>query len=59
MQGIGGRGRGGRQTHTYNSTVSLTNNNLYDYVITIREQRQSTEISQLIVKTIIIIKQNI
>ena len=52
------QGMGGGQTRTYNSTVSLTNNNHY-YVITIREQRQCTEISQLIVKTIIIIKQNI
>ena len=58
MQGRGGRGRGGGQTRTYNSTVSLTNNNHY-YVITIREQRQFTEILLLIVKTITIIKENI
>ena len=44
MQGRGGRGRGGGQTRTYKSTVSLTNNNHY-YVITIREQKQCTEIS--------------
>ena len=55
MQGRGGRGRGGGQTRSYNSTVSLTNNNHY-YVITIREQRQCIKISLLIVKTTIIIK---
>ena len=59
MQGRGVRGRGGGQTRSYNSTVSLTNNNHYYYVITIREQRQCIEISLLIVKTIIFIKQNI
>ena len=59
MQGRGGRGRGGGETCTYNSTVSLTNNNHYYCVITIREQRQFTEILLLIVRTITIIKQNI
>ena len=58
MQGRGGRGRGGGQRRTYNSTVSLTNNHYY-CVITIREQRQFTETSLLIIKTITIIKQNI
>ena len=57
MQGRGGRGRGGGQTRTYNSTVSLTNNNHYYCVITIREQRQFTEILLLIVKTTTIIKE--
>ena len=47
------------QRRTYNSTVSLTNNNHYYCVITIREQRQFTETSLLIAKTITIIKQNI
>ena len=59
MQGRGGKGRKGGQRRTYNSTVSLTNNNHYYCVITIREQRQFTETSLLIAKTITIIKQNI
>ena len=34
----GGRGRGIGQSHPYNQTVSLTKNNDYYYVITIREK---------------------
>ena len=51
--------RNGRRTNTYLQFNCKSNNNNHYYVITIREQRQCTEISQLIVKTIIIIKQNI
>ena len=36
------QGRGGGQKRIYNSTVSLTNNNHYYCVITIREQRNVT-----------------